>query len=571
MKKINYLLALFMLISVNLNLTLAANNYKLFASGDADSDASSLVALGTYADAPTAQTAIYHYDVASPWKFGNYEISTQKFFIYSATNATWANSAQWQTTDGLFPLVNNGLTFANNVSKTPAIFFVAPDAAIYKVSATLNFASNIAPYSAGSTLFQFKANDGSSVVDMNFGKSFTASNRTVASDFYVNLHAGDTITFNQAYTTLGDALCQWTQLKVLGNNSGASFTSTEANASGFYYDNYVVATDFSFLNAKITASDAFIGAAVSGTAIGNYPASAFTPFQNVIDAAKSFVSNNPSATQLQINAQLATLSTAYSIFGSAQVTSVIVTDDAANQNRLVSGLYLIRLKGTSLYLTAPTAKGDADAYRVTYQTLRDANVQNCQKWNIQYNLNNGFTNPARYSFVSGIDGATNWTEESGVTVVGHLGENARFRDKNTFDTQLGAEGSYHNFTVYYDGTAFGLNSVGFNKPLNISATVSDGNVTMSYGTSNPIQYLYEFIAAPNVAAAVNQAEINTTKIISLENGIRVIGGKATTISIFNLAGMTVKDCIVKSDEIISLSKGAYIVKSNNTVQKVIVR
>jgi len=61
------------------------------------------------------------------------------------------------------------------------------------------------------------------------------------------------------------------------------------------------------------------------------------------------------------------------------------------------------------------------------------------------------------------------------------------------------------------------------------------------------------------------------KIISLENGIRVIGGKATSISIYNLAGMTVKDCIVKSDKIISLSKGDYKVKSNKTVQKVIVR
>jgi hypothetical protein len=569
MKKINFLLALFMLISVNFNLTFAANNYKLYPFSDADADASLLVNAGVYTDATTAQKSIFHYDAASPWKFGNSETSTQKFFIYTATNATWQNSAQWQTTDGNFPLVFDGHTYANNLSKTPAIFFVAPDAAIYKVSATFNYASGNSA-TVGSTLFQFKANGGSSVVDMNFGKSFTSSNRTVASDFYVNLHAGDTITFNQVYTTIGDPYCQWTQLKVLGNNIGASFTSTEANASGFYYDNYVVATDFSFLNAKITTSETLIGAAVSGTTIGKYPATAITTFQSAIDAAKSFVSTQPSATQLAINAQLATLSTAYSTFESAKITSVIVTDDAADQYRLVSGLYLIRLKGTNLYLTAPTAKGTAAGNRTTYQTLRDANLQNCQKWSIQYNQNSGFTNPARYTFVSGIDGTTNWTEAN-ATVVGHLDEGGFLRDKNTADTQIGAEGTYHNFTVYYDGTAYGLNNVGFNRPLNISATVSGQTVTMSYGTASPIQFLYEFILAPNVTTAVNQAEINTTKIISIENGIRVIGGNGTAISIYNLAGMTVKNCIVKSDEIISLSKGAYIVKSNNSIQKVVVR
>ena len=558
-----------MLISINSSLILAANNYKLHAYGDADSDAALLVALGVYSDALTAQNSIYHYDVASPWKFGNYEIATQKFFIYTATNATWQNAIQWQTTDGNFPLVSDGHTFANNINFTPVIFFVAPDAAIYKVSATFNYASGNSA-TAGSTLFQFKANGGSSVVDMNFGKSFTASNRTVASDFYVNLHAGDTITFNQSYTTLGDPYCQWTQLKVLGSNAGVAYTSTDANASGFYYDNYVVSTDFSFLNAKITASQTLIGSAVSGTSIGNYSLDAFNPFQTAIEDAQSFVSNQPNASQLDINAQLSMLSNAYSSFENSKIIFAIVTDDAANQYRLASGLYLIRLKGTNLYLTAPTAKGTSAANRTTYQTLRDSNVQNCQKWNIQYNQNSGFTDPARYSFVTGIDGATNWTEDN-ATVVGHLDEAGYLRDDNTAATQIGAEGLFHNFTVYYDGTAYGLNNVGFTRPLNISATVSGETVTMSYGITSPIQYIYEIISSPNGVTAVNQTEINDIKIISLENGIRVIGGNATSISIYNLAGMTVKNCIVKSDEIISLSKGAYIVKSNNTVQKVIVR
>lgn len=569
MKKINLLLALFMLISINFNSILAANNYKLHSYGDADSDAGLLVTAGTYPDALTAQKAIYHYDVASPWKFGNYEIATQKFFIYSATNATWLNSNQWQTTDGKFPLVSDGHTYANSIDFAPVIVFIAPDAAIYKISATLNYAS-ANTVTAGSTLFQFKANGGTSVVDMNFGKFFTASNRTVASDFYVNMHAGDTITFNQAYTSLGDPYCQWTQLKVSGNNNGVAFNSTDANASGFYYDNYVVTTDFSFLNSKITASETLIGSAVSGTSIGQYFIDAFNPFQTAIEDAKIFVSSQSNATQLDINAQLAILSTAYVTFTNSYISSVIVTDDALTDNKLASGLYLIRLKGTDLYLTAPTAKGTAAENRTTYQTLRNANVQNCQKWSIQYNQNVGFTDPARYSLVSGIDGAANWSEDN-ATVVGHLDESGYLRDDNTATTQLGAEGLYHNFTVYYNGTAYGFNEVGFNRPLNISATVSGQTVTMSYGITNPIQFLYEFIAAPNVSTANLQTPANSMKIMNVENGIRVITEKATTLTVYSVAGMKINNYVINSDEVISLVKGAYIVKSNNSIQKVIVR
>lgn len=569
MKKINFFLALFMLISINLNLAFGASNYKLHSYSDADADAASLVTAGTYTDAYTAQKAIYHYDAASPWKFGNYEVSTKKFFIYTATNATWKTSGQWETTDGKFPLVADGHTYAQDPSKTPVIFFVAPDAAIYKVTATFYYAGGSSA-TAGNTLFQFKANDGSAVVDMNFGKSFSLSSMTAASDFYINMHVGDTIAFNHAFTTLGNPYCQWTQLKVLGNNGGVAFTSTEANTSGYYYDRYAVTTDFSFLNAKITASETFIGSAVSGSSIGQYPAASVSVFQSAIDAAKNFVSTQSSATQLDINAQLATLTNAYSTFQSSIITTVIVSDDVATSNRLVSGLYLIRLKGTDLYLTAPTAKGTASTNRTTYQTLRDANVQNCQKWNIQYNQNSGFTSPARYSLVSGIDGATNWTEDN-ATVVGHLDEAGYLRDKNTAETQIGAEGTWHNFTVYYDGTAYALNNVGYNRPLNISATVSGQTVTMSYGTTSPIQYLYEFIAAPNVTTNVDKTKVNTAKIICLENGVRLIGDNSTAISIYNLAGIMIKNCIVESDEIISLNKGAYIVKSNNSIQKIIIR
>ena len=566
MKKTNFLLAFLMLISVNFNILLAADNYKLQPYHDADADAALLVTATM--DLPTAEKAIYHGQVASPWKFGNYETATQKFFIYTDANTTWGGT-QWSPLNGGCPIVFEGQSYQSNASYSPVTFFVAPAAAIYKVSAVFQYQSSKGLSTAGSTLYQFKAKDGTAVVNMNFGKSYTDKS-LLASDFFVNLHAGDTIAFNQICTLWGDPFCAWTKLQVMGNNNGVAFTPTEANTSGFYFDNYLVGTDFSYLNTSITASETLIGSAVTGTTLGTYPAAAVTLFQNAINVAKSFVLNQPGAKQVDINAQLAKLSTAYSTFKSSYKSWVIVADNATTEYKLVSGLYNIRLKGTDLYLTAPSAKGNTPSNRTTYQQLRNAQVQNCQKWNIQFNLNSGFTDPLRYSFVSGIDGSTDWTEEN-ASVVGHLDEVGYFRDKNTADTQMGDEGIYHNFSVYYDGSAYGLNDVGLNSPLNISAIVSGETVTMNYETTSPVRFLYEFIPAPNVISALAQTSLNTLKIMYVENGIRIVTDKATTVLIYNLSGIQIKHCIIDSEEVITLTKGVYIVKSGNAVEKVIVR
>jgi hypothetical protein len=557
-----------MLISLNFNLVIAADNYKLHAYGDADSDAGLLVAASKYSDVPTAQKAIYHNDVTTPWRVGTYEFATQKFVIYTETNANW-NGSQWGSKTGICPIVYAGQSFMNNSAFSPVIFFIAPDAAIYKVSAIFQYQSTQGKATAGSSLYQFKAKGGTAVVNMNFGKNYTDQS-LLASDFYVNLHAGDTITFNQNCTLWGDPFCVWTKLQVLGNNKGLAFTSTEANESGFYFDNYLVGTDFSFLNTKIADSETLIGSAQPGTTLGTYPASAITLFQTAIVAAKNFVLNQPNAKQVDINTQLAKLSTAYATFTKTFKSSVIVADNATAEFKLASGLYNIRLKGTDLYLTAPTAKGNTPPNRAAYQPLRDANVQNCQKWNIQFNLNSGFTNPPRYSFVSGIDVNTDWTEENAF-VVGHLDEAGYFRDKNTAETQIGDEGLYHNFTIYYNGAAYGLTDVGLNTPLNMSATVSGETVSMSYETTAPMQFLYEFISAPNSTNALNQIVANNIRILNVENGIRITVGKVAPVSVYSYTGLMIKNCIVNSDVFIALTKGIYIVKSENTIQKVIIR
>jgi len=89
--------------------------------------------------------------------------------------------------------------------------------------------------------------------------------------------------------------------------------------------------------------------------------------------------------------------------------------------------------------------------------------------------------------------------------------------------------------------------------------------------TTPVRFLYEFIPAPNVISGIEQTVLNTVKIMNVENGIRIVADKAAPVIVYNLSGIQVKNCIVNSEEIIVLTKGIYIVKSGNTVQKVIVR
>ena len=238
MKKNYFLLALFLLISANFNVMLAADNYKLQPYHDADADAALLVT--GYMDLPTAEQAIYSGVVASPWKFGNYATATQKFLIYNNVNASWSGT-QWGPLSGVCPIVFEGQSYQNNADFSPVTFFVAPAAAIYKVSTGFQYQSTQGKPTAGSSLFQFKANGGTSVVNMNFGKNYI-DKTVLSSDFYVNLHAGDTIAFNQICTLWGDPFCVWTKLQVMGNNGGVAFTETEATQSGLYFDNYSTAT-----------------------------------------------------------------------------------------------------------------------------------------------------------------------------------------------------------------------------------------------------------------------------------------------------------------------------------------
>jgi hypothetical protein len=612
MKKINFLLAFFMLITVNSNMVLAQDNYKLQPFGDADSDANALLIAGTYTDAQSAQVAIYDNDIASPWKFGTYESATQKFSIYTTTNASW-NGTQWGSASGDCPITIWGQSFITDDGFSPVTFFVAPAAAIYKVSANFQYQSNHGVPTAGSSLFQFKANGGTSVVNMNFGKNYT-DQTVLSSEFYVNMHAGDTIAFNQTCTLWGDPFCVWTKIQVMGNDGQNPFTSTEANLSGFYFDNYFVATDFSYLNAKIADSETLITSGLQGTVHGTYPAAATILFQSALDAAKSFVATQPNATQLDINAQLATLTSAYTIFYSKFV--VTVNPDAANNYKLQgwgdadSDASLLVAAGTYTDVTtaqkaiyhyetpSPWRFGSYNTATSDFLIFTDATASwNGSQWG---SLNNDCPLTWNgYSFVFAADYSPVIffvAPKSAIYLVSTNFLYASTQGKNTsgsdffqfksangssvVNMNFGGDYSQDNTTILADffvnlhagdTIAFNQSCTLWGDPFcqwaNLQVSGNDGGVAYTPAEANGSGIYFNYYATD----ALNQTLVNNLKIIAVEKGIRVITDKSAQVSVYNIAGSMVKNCIVKSDEVISLTQGAYIVKSGSTIQKVIVR
>jgi len=613
MKKIYFLLAFFMLISVNFSLILAQDNYKLQPFGDADSDANALLIAGTYTDVDTAQVAIYDNKVASPWKFGTYETATQKFSIYSATNGTWSKT-QWGSATGDCPITYRGQSFITDDGFSPVTFFVAPVAAIYKVSANFQYQSNHGVPTAGSSLFQFKANGGTKVVNMNFGKNYT-DQTVLSSDFYVNMHTGDTIAFNQTCTVWGDPFCVWTKIQVLGNDGQNPFTSSEANLSGFYYDNYFVATDFSFLNAKIAASETLIASTEQNSIPGTFPQSAINNFQPVIDAAISFVLNQPNATQLEINTQLATLTSAYTIFYSKFV--ITIQPDAANNYKLQgwgdadSDASLLVSAGTYTDVTtaqkaiyhnetpSPWKFGSYETATSNFLIFSDATASwNGKQWG---SLNNDC--PITwdgYSYVFASDYSpviffvapksaiylvsTNFLYASTQGKDTSGSDFFQFKSANgtpVVNLNFGGDYTQDNPTILAD---FFVNlhagdTIAFNQSCTLwgdpfcrwSTLQVSGNDNGAAYTAAEAKGSGLYFDNYAGLSALNQTSLNNLKIIAVEKGIRVITDKAAPVSVYNLAGIAIKKCVVNSDEVISLTQGAYIVKSGSTIQKVIVR
>ena len=603
-----------MLIFVNYNLVLAVDNNKLHPYGDADSDASSLVNSLTYTDAQTAQKAIYHNEVsASPWKFGSYEFATQKFLIYTDATANWDGN-QWGRLDGFCPIVWEGHSFVNNADFSPVIFYVAPANAIYKVSAGFQYQSSRGQTTAGSSLFQFKAKDGSTVVDMNFGKNYT-DHTILNSDFYVNMHAGDTITFNQTCTLWGDPYCGWTKLQVMGNDNGIAFTAAEANLSGFYFDNYLVVTDFSFLNAKIAASEALIASTEQNSVPVTFPPFQISKFQPVIDAAKNFVLNQPNATQLEINAQLATLTSAYTQFS----TTFIITPqaDAANNYKLFgygdidSDALLLVNAGTygdvetaqkaivHNEVASPWKFGTYEFETQKFLIYSDATASwNGSQWGSLNNdcpiVWNGYTfvfatnfSPVIF-FVAPKSAiylvSTNFQYSSTQGKATEGSDFFQFKSKDgTPVVDMNFGGSYTQDSPTIPSDFFVNLHAGDTITFNQTATMWGDpfcqwkNIQV-FGNENGVAYTQAMATGSGiyfnnypVVNGINQTLSTSLKIMTVDNGIRVITDKAAQVTVYNIAGMAVKKCIIKSDEIISLNKGAYIVKSGNTIKKVIVK
>ncbi|GAB6011313.1 T9SS type A sorting domain-containing protein [Viscerimonas tarda] len=525
--------------------------------------------------------AIFSKDVASVWDFGTYVPTNGVYKVFGIEGGTYNASGQWKNANAWYDGAGEWMFVASDgnihptTTKSPVIYFTAPVDGVYRVGATirrLTINPNLQnPFWAR---FRFLPEGASTIAkEVTMGFDVEYGNRNAgdglvpkSSDFYVNMKAGDRITFEEdAYTSNsnGNGGSIWDRLYVLSTEDGDHYYSTaDAEASGAYYNPYGAAGDFTELSALIGEANAFIATVTIGDEAGSYPEAAKEALETAIAKSQALVSA-ATAAQPFIEIEITSLKAALATFKGSKIF-LLMSEAADAQNVFESGLYYLRVKGTNYYLTSPTVYDLNSNTRgaLTLQVLHTESLteQTGQVWNIQYNVNANSLNPARYTIVSELDGDT-WTYET--DLAGHVMENGQFGVGGTVTAQSATGDNYtwRNHSIYYDGAAYCLYNVRNNWSLMFAVNEETGATVFS--TSPAKEAIWDIVKFGNLSG-INEVSSASVGVISTAGGIKVTGISTATVNVYNLLGTLVsKNTAISDGSFIPLSQGFYIVNVIN--------
>jgi len=139
--------------------------------------------------------------------------------------------------------------------------------------------------------------------------------------------------------------------EVVSASSSYTFTVTADETVVAHFTHNVAATDYSALTAEINVANGVLASSTVGSANGNYSQNDYTTLSGAIDAANA-VKNNASASQVDVNTAVQTLTSAVTTFqnnviviaaqqGVPVITSVHVIAESNNQSYTVIGNNLL--------------------------------------------------------------------------------------------------------------------------------------------------------------------------------------------------------------------------------------
>lgn len=565
-----------------------ANHYKLFPYDTTD-------------DAEVAQHTSWYTEqssdlVNSRWKFFSYANATGKYTKianyasagkYTATNSWYDSSNEWFYIglDGaLHPLT----------TKQPAILFTAPVDGYYKVYSGIQRTNASPPdkkmyqrcrfipstYDVAAMVVPKE----SYLIAQPFGSGTTTAARLVEVDtsYYVKLKAGDHLSFElDCYTVNSNssANSKWTKIAIIDlqkeySSEAEILTMINADATRTFINPYKVG-NFASLSSYIGKGDSLLQVTSGkiGVELGQYPALSKELFTEVLNDSKDIVSEN-TANQFEIDAQLATLKTAFITYQQSRVNAICTPSGSAvgsltDAGKLPSGYYYIK-SPEGYYLTAPSAFGSTMYYAKKIVGLNADPIMTAQVFNIQYNAAYDTDTYKRYTLVSVLNDANGgtWTDVDGV---GHINENGKFLTGNTATAQstTGNNHTWRNHSIYFDGTSYCFYNIYNLWSNDIKAVLSAEQLTGTSLSQLSGQKDFYYNLVPIANDNENYSGIHDTDIQSSVT-VRSIGGQVLIsnaevgdiVEIYDLSGRLIKKVILSdNNQAIGLgSNGLYMVK-----------
>lgn len=496
--------------------------------------------------------------IDSPWDFKSYTPSTG---IYNAIknydNANKSGIYAWSDASSeWFYIAKDGYVHPTP-TKSPVIAFTAPVNGVYHAQTTIQRNLGNANKNYMYTRYRFVkggiVNGTSSVPKENFicadAYGYAGANVAVNREFYINMKAGDAITFEEdAYTanTNGSAGSQWQRLIVL-QVPEAKIDSTLKATTDVYSNPYQQASNFIAMDSTINAITEALKTVKVGDELGSYPEILKSDLELSVSQAKD-LRDDVTTTQYDLDLATKSLQASYTTF----LTNKNVRYES--NETLLSGAYYIELNG--LYLTCDSMWTSGNSLASMYphfKPLIDSQIKNNQVWNVQFN--SFYTDPLRFS-ISGCLKNQTWEEDGNY----HITEKGEIRDGGMSVAQSDANKEWRNHSIIYDGTNWCIYSVK-NK---VSLIFSD-DATKLASTSSDKLYLYKLVPFGKVAIEKVNAGSNE-QIVALtgKGSVQLSSTSATDATIYNATGAIVATAKLDADAVtIPLNAGFYIVKATN--------
>ncbi len=318
----------------------AEGNYRLYYTED-----------GTV----VADTAALAKNDGDPWKFQAYIVdggTYQDFTTYNSSNSNRSSCNTWYGL-GTWLFIGEDGTIHPSTTKAPAIVFVAPADAVYNLQAEFhrtqfNTSAPVQLYMRSRFLASGteQVDTASYIVSVPFGYPASTYSEPASMDYYVNLHAGDRITFELDCYTGGrnsSCLCMIDEFSITSRSyaDGPLFTVDDVPSTAYLYDPYSLG-DKTELTALVDSANVLVEqtAGQVGDGEGLYDADLLATLQSTLETANALIAADD-AVQVDIDEQERLLGDAISAYA----------DSRRPYELVIRGVHGIRIAGTDKHLT----------------------------------------------------------------------------------------------------------------------------------------------------------------------------------------------------------------------------